>query len=418
LTRQAGPTDDSARRRVVLLAAASFAMAGHRGSGFNRRYTDIAEMLAADHYVECVIVGTVGPGHSDEPLPVGIPVRHVHGPRWPLDRVRRLTFALTTLAGRGRWLTARWERELLRDVRSSDPDVILVFACAGPWPIWLSRVSPFRSVVRRLASVTFVEEDLTPSLPHLVRRSAKSRIVEGIDAAAERHLLAGRRVVIISPNERAWADRRYARSEIDLVPFMIDPASWRTASDRAPRPGEVCRVLAVGDLAAGRYRDGMEAILDELSRQGVAGRFEITVVSHSGLPDGFGAGYDGALEVRSDVDDLRPCYERCDLALVPSFGSSGIKTTLLQAWASRRLVVTTSSAAATVAGRHGQDLLAGDSPADVVGALVQATDDHAAAVEVVDAAWMRLCREFTADAVRAALRIVGDEPMNHVASAS
>lgn len=66
------------------------------------------------------------------------------------------------------------------------------------------------------------------------------------------------------------------------------------------------------------------------------------------------------------VPDVRPFYERSRVVLVPSSSGAGVKTTLLQAWAMGRPVVTTPFGVTGLPAEAERNVLIGESPAEMV----------------------------------------------------
>ena len=71
---------------------------------------------------------------------------------------------------------------------------------------------------------------------------------------------------------------------------------------------------------------------------------------------------DPHVEIPGYVHDLRPYYARAKTVLVPASRATGIKKTLLQAWAMERPVVASSAAGASLGGQDGIDMLVGSEP--------------------------------------------------------
>jgi glycosyltransferase involved in cell wall biosynthesis len=68
------------------------------------------------------------------------------------------------------------------------------------------------------------------------------------------------------------------------------------------------------------------------------------------------------VEVTGYVPDLRPHYARTQIVVVPSRFGTGVKTTVLEAWAMGRPVVATPFALQGLPARPGENVLVGDSP--------------------------------------------------------
>jgi glycosyltransferase involved in cell wall biosynthesis len=242
-------------------------------------------------------------------------------------------------------------RELRRILESHQPDVVL-------FPIDLYPPA-LAEVVGALPVAVFVEEDFrrqASSVPRTVRHLpnlVQDRLVRRLKGRANA-------VAVISDAEREWATRTFG-VPCAVVPHSIDLGYW--ARSGAVAPSAEKEVLVVGDLGSVRNADGafdVARALDDLGSE-----VRLTVVSANPPPPGRDLRQFDCVSWAGSVDDLRPFYERCAAVLVPSFAVSGVKTTILQAWAMRVPVVTTTPAAAPFPAEGRAALAIGNTPDEV-----------------------------------------------------
>jgi glycosyltransferase involved in cell wall biosynthesis len=72
------------------------------------------------------------------------------------------------------------------------------------------------------------------------------------------------------------------------------------------------------------------------------------------------------VQVTGRVADLRPYYARTKVVVVPTCQGTGVKTTILEAWAMGRPVVATSFALKGLPARPGENVLVGETPEDLL----------------------------------------------------
>jgi glycosyltransferase involved in cell wall biosynthesis len=199
-----------------------------------------------------------------------------------------------------------------------------------------------------------------------------------------------RTTVVISENERAWARSSFPNSAIEVVPHFLDVDGW--SAPVVPNQRYSDGVLVVNDLGTRRNSDGLAAIIDELDvvdREHSVGR--IDVISANPPPHSLFIATGRRLRYLGRVDDPRPYYASARVVLVPSFFVRGAKSTVLQAWATRRPVVTTAPAAASLELPGDSDAaLWGTTPRGVAEHLVRAVGDVDLRKRLVDAGWRRL----------------------------
>lgn len=237
------------------------------------------------------------------------------------------------------------------------PTVAVTF---GPW---LER--EFTPVFAMVPTVHFYEEELA-RMPEIAPQSTQARLLRRAEAFTDaRAQPAPTSVVVIGPAEVTPARRRFPSSNIHWYPVLLDPAKFPIADDASD--GD--EVIVVGQFAQPRNADGLRDILMLLNE--VPDAPTVTVISQSGLNRSlWGFVEAGMLNDAAFVDDLYGRYRQGRLALVPSRRATGIKSTILQAWAAGAPVVCFSAISSAFCGTADGALAAGASPEAVVQQII------------------------------------------------
>lgn len=186
---------------------------------------------------------------------------------------------------------------------------------------------------------------------------------------------AARLVVAISELERVHFGRWVPDEKLRVIPHAVDCEFFRPIpTDEAARDIDV---LVVGQLGESRYSSIPEIMRAVDASPGYSGRFRWALVGGS-PPPGLRALASQRVLVTGSVDDVRPFYARARTVLVPAFGDEGAKTTLLQAWAMGRSVVTTREAIRAAGAVSADAALVGDRPGDLAAHLVSLLGDSGA----------------------------------------
>lgn len=194
-------------------------------------------------------------------------------------------------------------------------------------------------------------------------RKAWINTSEGWRAAHLYRRVAGRASAVsaISELERDWFARDIPREQIAIVPHGVDCDYFRPA----PSASEDLDVAIFGLLfqprngepAAGVWRAAATSASRAPWRWAFVGptsdAFCASVASSRSLVTGY-------------VADVRPYYGRAKVVLVPSTRGTGVKTTVLQAWAMGRPVVASPFALTGLPARPGDNVLVGHTPEAIV----------------------------------------------------
>ncbi len=348
-------------KRRVLVAGRAKELSGAPFDGFALRQRALLELLCRHHEVHLLILDRDGEPHVElDPLGVAS-CQRIAVPRLPDSRLDRL---LATRAALREPPLADWERRLDAHAERIDPEVVVTL---GPW---LGR--EFRSLHRAGPAIHFLEEDLQ-QMAELAPQSPQARLLRTVTGAAlARRRWQPRLTVAIGPAEQANAARFARRGRAEVLPLTLDVAEWPLADDASPGEG----VVVVGVLREARNAEGLAAVLEEVERRSLTERVRIRLVT--------GAGIHPMLErfVALDWVDTGPErgtvydeYRRAAVALIPSFRSTGVKTTILQAWSAGCPVVCSPASATGVAVADGDGLLVGDDVPAIVDRLVALLDD-------------------------------------------
>ncbi len=336
--------------------------------GFSFRYWYIVDQLAQTGEVLLVYL-------RDPPSPtmIGSPVSgnvilkevncagpetagHWAGRRW---RMRAIARAILRTSKR-----PDWEEEMQASVRDWGADVVIALTNYTP--------SDVVRLARDFPAIVFVEEDLSihpgSARSRRVRAQALAAIEHWANKSYVRRLTAD--VVVISPSEQPWAIRSFPTSAVHLVPHFVDFEYWRE-----PVLGHSAvhsDVFVVGAMEQARNAEGLASVLAQLETQLPADQLPLISVASRWAPHPSLANCRyPRLRHLGSVDDVRPHYAGATVTLVPSFVVSGAKTTILQGWATETAVVTTTSAAESIGGADGRDLLEASTPPGVAAQLIR-----------------------------------------------
>ena len=317
--------------------------------GFVNRVRLVVSSLRERH--EVVVVG-IAPERSMLVDYVDVPLVDATGFIPLRSRVDRVVRTLQLRLGRLGF--TRFEHRLEEAVGALSPDVILAMT--------YRRCDLVRAVRGIAPTVLFAEERFGRASGSRATK-ARAFIANALGSAqrdSARHLPG---VVVLTPDEQAWARRRY-ESPIFVVPHGFDHAYWSqpVAPWRGAGPFDV---LVVGNFQLERNSESLLSILDALDRQGWPDTLRFVVVSGTGYPPTLHARQGDRLELVGAVDDLRPHYAGSRATLVPAFRAFGSKNGILQGWGARCSVVTTTASAATAGATDGLDALIGTDPAEV-----------------------------------------------------
>lgn len=103
---------------------------------------------------------------------------------------------------------------------------------------------------------------------------------------------------------------------------------------------------------------------------------------------------DPRIELLDFVADVRPCYERANIVMVPTTVSAGTNVKVLEAMAMRRAVVSTSSGCAGLGLLHGKSVWIGDTAEDFAAGVTTLLGDPERRTQIAAAAYDHARRSF------------------------
>lgn len=353
-------------------------------SGFGPRYRIIVDKLRDTASTRLFRLALNGSAVDEVLGPEDIVIQVSAFPGSRSTRIVRILSCLTP--GVRFW---QWERELHRCLRAFSPDIVIVFC-------WAFR-GLFRSLPKVFPGIYFVEESLTKNddaatTPH-------GRALGAIERVAWDHAIKGASAaVVISSREIEWARKAFTPRSIAVIPHAIDIDFWSSPGPDWPEDDQPY-LLFGGHAGHRRNAEGLRLVASEL----VDSPIEIRLASSSGLHSCLRDLPEGILVPLGEVTDLRPLYRSALGALVPAFAVSGVKTTILQAWAAKCPVVTTGAAAQTVGGTNGVNLLSGDTPRDVAAKVETLRRDASLRISLVENGFALVKDRFSPQQASAAL---------------
>jgi glycosyltransferase involved in cell wall biosynthesis len=169
-------------------------------------------------------------------------------------------------------------------------------------------------------------------------------------------------VVAISDEERTWFSQFMPYAHIETIEHGIDPQYFR------PRDQPVEYDIAIfGNMAAGGANlEGALELFDRASEESLAPPVRHWAFIGGDPGSALLALRDHRVTVTGYVGDVRPYYAGSRVVVVPARRGTGAKTTLLQAWAMAKPVVATRLAVTGLPARHGENVLIGDSPDEML----------------------------------------------------
>lgn len=254
-----------------------------------------------------------------------------------------------------------WARSLLRLARAQKPDAVVTL---GPW-----LDEEYSPLYEHLHVVHVAEEDLTV-MREIASQRRRARALRRVARLSRRlRVPSPAAVVVIGEGERERASQRW-RSPVVVLPQTL-AEDWPRG--KLPR-SEGTAVLCVGVLAEERNAEGLDGLVRELTKRELPKDFVLRLVSASGLHPAVTWITDLPwVEVRRDeLSSPVELYRSARMALVPALRATGVKATVLQAWACSCPVVTYRGSAETIHPRHRAALLARDNASELADAVLEA----------------------------------------------
>ena len=178
-------------------------------------------------------------------------------------------------------------------------------------------------------------------------------------------------ITVISAQEKAELAHSLPGERITVVPHGIDCTYF------APTPVEETFDIGIfGALNVERNARPALALFRYLQQQPWARRLRWAFVG--ARPTAEVQALAGEhVQVTGFVDDMRPWYSRAKLVVVPTDSGTGVKTTLLQAWAMGRPVVASAFSTIGLPIRQGENILVGATVAELAAHIHTLLDNPA-----------------------------------------
>jgi glycosyltransferase involved in cell wall biosynthesis len=307
-------------------------------------------------------------------------------------------------------LRGRWRRALLETVDDVEPDLVWFSELS---PAWRCGPLPTVPVVTDLADVQVVKEartqaaaleipvsSLRPDVTRtdlLLRRGlrVRTRLARG-PAARVLALALAERSVARASNAVCLANEQDVPYLAPLAETVVVPNGFdfrdRPTEERRP---EGTTLVFFGLLTYRPNLDGLEwfcaRIWPSVLARRPEARLEI-VGEHDGRLS-FAASVPGAT-VHGFVPDLAEVISRSSALVVPLRSGGGTRLKILEAWARRLPVVSTSVGCEGLGARDGVELLVADAPSSFAAACVRLLEDDALGHRLAAAAFRHGGRRF------------------------
>lgn len=224
---------------------------------------------------------------------------------------------------------------------------------------------------------------------------------------AHRYLPAFDRVSLANPADVARLGRRFPGARMVVVPNGVVPP--KSVLQRERSSDGPLRLLFVGTLDYLPNADAVDFLCTALrtTLHGLSPReIAIDIVGAGGnrLRDRFGR-LEG-VRLHGYAACLAPFYAAADVAIAPIRAGGGTRLKILEAFAHRVPVVSTTIGAEGLEAADGEHLLIGDSAASMARACLRLKSDPAFSARLADRAAGLVARSYGLDAVAAALRRV------------
>lgn len=169
----------------------------------------------------------------------------------------------------------------------------------------------------------------------------------------------GRRghIVAINEDEREWFSRSVPADRIAVIPHGVDCEYYRPAADVPTHD-----IGVFGDLSQRRNFEPARTLFESLESAG--DRYRWMFVGRN-PHESIQALSSDRVRVTGAVPDLRDYYSKVRLVVVPgeADAATGTKSSVLQAWAMGKAVVTTPAGTRGVPAKSGQNILIGSTQA-------------------------------------------------------
>lgn len=224
----------------------------------------------------------------------------------------------------------------------------------------------------RLLNAHYIASAVVRRLAELEASSLRKAIIawqsaKTIRAEADAHRFFDRSVVV-SEADRAELERISPGRMISIVPNAVDPGWLESVEEAAPSP----TMVFAGSMDWLPNIDGVSFFVRELLpriRRDVPGA-KLWVVGRNPPPSLARSWAAAGVHVTGTVQDVRPFVARAWLVVVPLRIGSGTRLKILEAWAMRKAVLSTSAGAEGLPAVDGVNIALADEPASMASRAV------------------------------------------------
>jgi glycosyltransferase involved in cell wall biosynthesis len=286
-------------------------------------------------------------------------------------------------------------------------DCVHVFRLAA-----LPYARPYLDPASRPAPRRWLDLDDIESTTRL--RLAQIHRAAGDEAAAVREEQESNRCSALESGVLGEFDRVYVCSETDRVRLQgkssgqvcVLPNTVRIPDPPVPAPNGAFSFLFVGTLGYYPNEDAVRYLGTEiLPRMGRSAKRQILLsVAGGGATmalQEFAKRHD--ITIVGQVPDVRPWYEQSGAVLAPIRAGGGTRIKILEAFAFRRPVVSTSLGVEGLDVRDGDHVLLADDADSFAEQCLRLWDDPVLAAHLVDQAYALVLRSYTPDTLRTSL---------------
>jgi polysaccharide biosynthesis protein PslH len=369
------------------------------GNGLAMRAAAVLEALAERCSVRLLVVPLYAP--FDAPIPPAIANLCIESALVPFAPVVRLPSMRTAVD-----LRVGTASKIFADVWF---DCVHVFRLAAlPYALpYLDPVS--RPIPRRWLDLDDVESTTR-------RRLAQIHRVAGDEAAALYQEQESNRCAVVESQVLEEFDRVYVCSETDRVRLLgktsaqvcVLPNTIRVPDSPMPTHKGEFSFLFVGTLAYYPNEDAVRYLGTEvLPRMGRSAKNKILLTVAGGgatrALQEFAKRHD--VNIVGQVRDVRPWYEQSAAVVAPIRAGGGTRIKILEAFAFRRPVVSTSLGVEGIDVRDGEHVLLADDADSFAEQCLTLWDDPALAARLVDHSYALVMQSYTLDALRRSLSV-------------
>jgi glycosyltransferase involved in cell wall biosynthesis len=304
--------------------------------------------------------------------------------------------------------TAQYQAEEVHAlIRAGDYDVIHIEeSILAPYLASVPAGKDIRSVIT-LHNVHFVQGYRIASIePFWWRRAWVGFSARWMAWYEPRMVAAFDRVITVTEDDRRALQAVAPAVRVDVVPNGTDTVALQPLPAHTGRPA----LLFIGSMA---YRPCIDAaswlvreILPAIQRE--VPDVDLWIVGKHPTPEVLALGSDHVF-VTGEVDDVRPYYERCTVAVAPLRAGGGSRLKILEAMALGRPVVSTTIGAEGLDVVDGEHIAIADDAQSIAARVLAFLADEHARASMVAAARALVVSEYDWDSIAAGQLVIYEE---------